>query len=288
MRILLTGANGQFGMQFLANTKGKTVVAAHHSQPPPGWKGESLALDLADDQSIQDAVRKARPDWVVHGAAMTNVDACEKDPALATRVNGHAAGVVAAAAKAAGARLLYVSTDYVFDGTRGPYREGDATNPVQEYGRSKLEGERRTLAADANAVIARTAIVYGPHKKNFVTWLVGELHAGRPVRIVDDQWVTPTHTLDLVQQVQALVDADAKGVYHTAGGEGCSRLEMAHAVAKVFGLPTNLITPVKSSELQWTAKRPPDSRLDTGRIAKLKAPFGLHDALTTLKQEMRL
>ncbi len=286
MRVLVTGASGQFGQQFMTIARGHEVTAAYHVAPPEGWKGASVSMDLTSDASFAQIVADARPDWVVHAAAMTNVDACEKEPALAAQINGSATGALARAATQAGARFLYISTDYVFDGTSGPYNEADATGPVQEYGRSKLEGERQALAADADAVVARTAIVYGPHKKNFVTWLVAELDAGRPVRIVDDQWVTPTHTRDLVEQVLALIDADARGVFHTAGAEGCSRLEMAQQVAATFRLPASLIAPIKSSALQWTARRPMDSRLATAKMAKLKTPLRLAESLQILKGEL--
>ncbi len=243
-------------------------------------------MDLADDAAIARAVADVRPEWVVHAAAMTNVDACERDPAAAMRVNGHAAGVVAAASRRASARTLCISTDYVFSGDAGPYAEGDATGPVQEYGRSKLAGEQAVLVADPDAVVARTAIVFGPHKTNFVLWLLGELDAGRTVRIVEDQWVTPTHTLDLVDQVMALIEGNARGTYHTAGTAGLTRLAMAQAVCRVFQLDADLVTPIKAADLTWLAKRPRDSRLRTDAIAKLKTPVSFDDALLTLKAEL--
>lgn len=285
MRLLLTGASGQLGRAFLAAAaSAHEVIPLYHA--PPADAPAARVADLADPAGLRATVRDARPDWVVHAAAMTNVDACERDPALADRLNGHATGALARAAQEAGARFLYVSTDYVFDGSAGPYHEGDAPHPVQAYGRSKLLGEREALAASPRAVIARTAVVYGPHKKNFVTWLLDELRAGRRVRIVEDQWVTPTHTRDLSEQLLALVQADAEGTYHTAGGEGCTRLAMAHAVADAFGLPRTLIDPIKTAELQWLAERPRDSRLDTTKITALKRPYPLNKALAILKEEL--
>lgn len=286
MRILLTGAAGQLGQQFLATARGHDILAVHHVHAPPGWQGPTAALDLTDAAAIEKVVRTFRPDWVVHGAAMTNVDACERDAASALRVNGHATGLLARAAHSVGARGVYVSTDYVFSGEAGAYKEGDATDPVQAYGKSKLEGERQALEADPDAAIARAAIVYGPHKANFVTWLVSELRAGRTVRIVDDQWVTPTHTLDLVEQILAILKSGGSGIYHTAGGEGMSRLEMAHRIADAFGLPKSLIMPIHASDLQWLARRPRDSRLSTSKIAKLKTPFSFDEALRILRTEL--
>jgi dTDP-4-dehydrorhamnose reductase len=286
MRILLTGANGQFGRMFLRHAGDHEVFAAYHTEPPIGWQGPALRLDLDHPASIDAALAWAQPDWVVHAAAMTNVDACERDAAAAMRVNGVAPGLVAQATTRLGARMLLVSTDYVFDGTQAPYRESDLPAPIQEYGKSKLAGETAALAACPDAVVARTSVVYGPDKKNFVTWLAGELRAGRRVQIVDDQWITPTHTLDLVEQVLALLGAKAHGIYHSAGGQGCSRLEMAHAVATEFGLDPGLIQPTHSADLAWTARRPRDSRLDTTKISRLKRPWSLQHALRRLRGEL--
>jgi len=287
LRILLTGAGGQLGMQFLQVDRGHQVIAAYHARQPEGWTGELLKIDLLDPASLREAVLSSSPDWIVHGAAMTNVDACERDPDAAMRANGAATGVLAEAARDAGARFLYVSTDYVFDGSDGPYREDSPVNPVQAYGRSKLEGERRALQADPRAVVARTSAVYGPHRSNFVTWLIGETRAGRPVRIAEDQWVTPTHTRDLVEQIHALIEHDARGIYHTAGAEGCSRLDFAKAACRTFGTPIDLVHPVKAADLPWLAPRPRDARLDTSRIARIKSPFSMAEGLIALAKETR-
>lgn len=244
-----------------------------------------LHLDLADPASIRAAVNAARPDWIVHGAAMTNVDGCEKEPTTAHLVNGVATGQLAAAAAEIEARMVYVSTDYVFDGERGRYREEDPTNPISAYGASKLAGEHAARAALPDVAIARTSVVYGPHKNNFVLWLVGELKAGRRVRIVEDQVVTPTLTYDLAHQILALIDARADGIYHTAGATRLSRLEMAHAIAEAWQLDVGLIDPVKSSDLTWIAKRPRDSSLDTTKMSRLKLPMTLAASLSKLKTE---
>lgn len=217
---------------------------------------------------------------------MTNVDACELDPKATHAANAEGTGNLARAAAAAGARMLYVSTDYVFDGTRGNYRETDAVHPISEYGRSKLEGERLALQALPDVTIARTSVVYGPHKNNFVVWLIGELRAGRGVRIVEDQIVSPTLTKDLAEQILALVEADASGIYNTAGGSVLSRLEMAREIARVFGLDPAPITPIRSSDLTWKAQRPLNSSLDVSKIAKYKVPLRFDQALEHLKAEL--
>lgn len=277
MRIALTGATGQLGLAFQAIAVGHDVVAlsrrsdaAHH-------------LDLADPATVTGAIQACRPDWVVHAAAMTDVDGCERDSALAHRINAVGTQAVARAAAGCGARLVVVSTDYVFDGKKGEYAEDDAPNPLSAYGRSKLEGERLALAAVPNAIVARTSVLFGPHKRNFILWLLGELRAGRPVRIVSDQRVTPTLSHDLAEQILALMTAGATGVYHTAGATPLSRLDAARQVAARFGLPTNLITPIRSDELSWVAPRPRDATLNTAKVSRIHRPMPFEAALARLE-----
>lgn len=281
MRILVTGAAGQLGRAFqdVATDHELTLLTRPTGASVPG----AAAVDLSNEAAVLKAVRDARPDWVLHAAAMTDVDGCERDPAAAHRANALASQAVARAANQAGARLVAVSTDYVFDGTLGDYREGDTTNPLSSYGRSKLEGERLAQAADPDAIVARTSVVFGPHKKNFVLWLIGELRAGRGVRIVSDQRVNPTLSHDLAEQCLALMQADASaGIYHTAGATALSRLEMAHAIAKEFGGDPGLITPIMSSQLTWLAARPLDATLNTQKVSRIRPPMAFDEALGRL------
>lgn len=284
MRILLTGAGGQLGQAFREVAAGRhDVVPAFHA-PPAGAEG--VTLDLEDAEAPARVVAQTRPDWVVHGAAMTNVDGCEREPDKARLVNALATGRLAQACREHGARLVYVSTDYVFDGARGGYREDDAPNPIQTYGASKLEGERLAQESLPDVAIARTSVVYGPHKNNFVLWLLGELRAGRRVRIVDDQRVSPTLTHDLAAQVLALIDARATGIYHTAGATALDRLTLARQIARAFDADESLIDPIRSTDLSWLAKRPMDSTLDVTRISRHARPLPLDEALATLKKHL--
>lgn len=269
MRLLLTGAGGQFGTAFgrIASERHQ-VVATYHQAPPRG----GTVLDLADPTQVATVVAQVRPDWVVHGAAWTDVDGCERDPARANAVNAEATGNLAKAAKAAGARLAYVSTDYVFDGAKGGYREGDAPRPVNAYGASKLEGERLAAAQLPNCLVCRTSAVFAPGKRNFVTWVAGELRQGKPVRVVHDQRVNPTAASDLAAQVLALMQEGEYGVYHTAGASPLSRLDAAYTVADAMDAPRSLITPVASADLGWLAKRPLDTTLDVAKVRRFAHP----------------
>ncbi|MHB1261307.1 MAG: dTDP-4-dehydrorhamnose reductase [Thermoplasmatota archaeon] len=271
MRILLTGGSGQVGQAFLEVARAHEVVSPGHAELP-----------IEDPVACQRIVSTVRPDWIVHPAAMTDVDACERDPAKAHAINATGAENLAKAAARQGCRMALVSTDYVFDGARGHYQESDPTNPLSHYGRSKLEGERLVLAALPDAVVARTSVVFGPHKNNFVRWVRRSLRAGTPIKAAKDQWVTPTCSADVAHQLLALVEAGERGVWHTAGAERLSRLEMARRIAAHDGLDAGPIQPVSVSDLTWVAPRPRDSSLDTSKVARLAAPMAFGAALDTL------
>lgn len=280
MHILVTGANGQLGRRFVELYRDESVAGTREGGPGV------VTVPLERPEEAAQSVRRLAPDWVLHAGAMTDVDGCERDPQKARLVNATATGALAAAARDVGARMAYVSTDYVYDGARGSYRETDATAPLSVYGATKLEGEEAARRELPGVLIGRTSVVFGPHKKNFVTWLVGELRAARPVRIVDDQRVSPTYTTDLAEQLHALMHAGEQGVFHTAGATALSRLDMAREIADVFGLDASLITPIRSNDLKWLARRPPDATLDVSAVSKYKRPMTFREALGRLKTEM--
>jgi dTDP-4-dehydrorhamnose reductase len=272
VRILLTGAGGQLGrmVQEVAGAAGHQVVPFGHA-----------ALAIEDAAAVRRAMDQVRPQWILNAAAMTDVDGCEARPAQAQGINAAGPENLARAAAATGCRLVQVSTDYVFDGERpgGRYREGDVPNPVSVYGASKLDGERRAMAALPSTLVARTAVVWGPHKSNFVTWVRDSLAAGKPLRIVQDQWVSPTHTHDLSRQLLALMAAGAEGVWHTAGADRLSRLEMAQAIAATHGFDVGGIEAIRMQDLTWKARRPRDSSLDVSKVSRLARPEGFATTL---------
>lgn len=274
MKILLTGSTGQLGQAV------REVFSTHDVVP--------LAARLEDSDALEAEIRKARPDWVLHAAAFTDVDGCERDPVQAARINVEATTRIATTARDVDARMLYVSTDYVFDGTRGGYREEDDTAPASVYGKTKLAGEEATRAVlEEHALVARTSVVYGPHKRNFVTWLIDALSKGEIVRVVHDQRVSPTYTADLARMLLALIEHGAQGIWHTAGGSTLTRLEMAHEIARVFDLDPAPIRSVDSASLAWVAPRPHDSTLDVTKMRRLHEPLTFQQALHELKERMR-
>jgi dTDP-4-dehydrorhamnose reductase len=273
MRLLVTGASGQVGRALHEAARQRhEVVALGHGE-----------LAVEDALACERAVARARPDWILHPAAMTDVDACERDPAKAHAVNAVGAGNLAAAAARHGRRMAFVSTDYVFDGEKGAYAETDTPNPLSAYGRSKLEGERLVFAALPEALVARTSVVFGPHKNNFVLWVARSLRAGAPVKVARDQWVTPTLADDAARQLLALVEAGERGIWNTAGGERLSRLEMAQRIARHHGLDPGPIQGVDMASLSWLARRPRDSSLATSKVSRLLRPFSFGEALDRLE-----
>lgn len=284
MRVLVIGI-GLLGSKILKIKKDHELHGTFHTNPP-NMKGELYRLDITQKNSVLDLVSKISPDVSILTSAFTNVDGCEKERETAYKVNVAGPENVAMACERTGSKLIHISTDYVFDGKKGLYTERDSPNPISYYGKTKLLGEEKVKEVLEDYVIARTSVIYGMENKNFATWIIDELRNGNKIRIVTDQYVSPTLNTDLAEQLYALIERDAKGLYHTAGGERISRYDFAVKLAEVFGLNKSLIIPIKTDELNWVAKRPKDSSLDVGRINGIKKPLSIEEALTMLKEEM--
>ena len=246
MRILVTGAKGQLGVELL------DVLRQAH---------EVVGLDLPQlDITKPEAARviaDAQPAWVVHAAAWTDVDGCERDPGRALVVNGDGTRRVAEGCRAAGAGLLYLSTDYVFDGRKGaPYVETDPVSPLSAYARSKVAGEDAVRAIVPRWAIIRTAWLFGVFGKNFVKTIVEKATAGGPLRVVDDQVGSPTYARDLAEAIQQLLSRQLTGIYHVTNGGHCSWYAFAKAILQQAGLATVPVSPMSTAELGRPAPRP--------------------------------
>ena len=251
MRILLTGAGGQLGRELVQTLSQDEVHAFDHR-----------SLDISDRQAVFSAVQQTRPAWVINAAAYNEVDAAETDREKAFAVNGTGAGYLADAAAHAGADMLHVSTDYVFDGRKGaPYVETDRPNPLSVYGRSKYEGEQLVLNSAASACVLRTAWLYGAHGKNFVKAIQAAAQRGGPLRVVADQVGSPTWTRHLALAISELIRSPARGLFHVANQGACSRFEFAEAIVG----PSVDVQPISSAEAARPAPRPADSALASVR-----------------------
>ena len=252
MKILLTGAGGQLGRDVAAALAGVFEVHAL----------DRARLDVSDRRQVSDTVSRLSPDWIVNCAAFTDVDRAERDQAAADAVNARAPGYLAEAAARAGAAILHVSTDYVFDGAKGAaYDENDSPNPLNVYGRTKLEGEERVLASGARACLLRTAWLYGRHGSNFVKAILEAARRGGPLRVVADQVGSPTLTTDLADAVHLLLRRPAFGLFHVANQGAASRYQQARAIV---GERVEVI-PISSAESGRPAPRPANSTLTSVR-----------------------
>jgi len=229
-----------------------------------------------------DLICSLKPEYIVMTAAMTNVDACEADRLGAWKANALGPKNVASAAKDIGSKLIYISTDYVFDGERGMYREDDQTSPINYYGESKLAGERFVREICPDSVIARTSVLYGqnPVRQNFVTWAVDEMKKGNRINIVNDQYTSPTLSSNLADMILSI--RDQTGVFHTCGSERINRYDFSIKIARAFRLDESLVNPITSNQLSWKARRPKDSSLDTSKISRFTKPLNVEEGLNAM------
>jgi dTDP-4-dehydrorhamnose reductase len=228
-------------------------------------------IDVTDRFRLEAEVERLRPTLVVNCAAWTDVDGCTRDPEQALSVNAEGAGNVARAADAAGARVIQVSTDFVFDGDAArPYVETDAPNPLSEYGRSKLEGERRVAAAAPDHLIVRTAWLYGAGGRTFVDRIRSRALAFEPLVVVDDQFGSPTWVEDLSVGILRLLRTSHRGVVHVVNRGSCSRYALAAAIVETLGLTGRVtLRAVPTAPSPGVAVRPARAALETGLYERL-------------------
>ncbi len=248
--VFVTGASGLLGrtVSHALSEAGQKVHAFGHEQ-----------LDVTNHDGVLEAMQAVRPSFVVHCAAMTDVDACEREPDGAWAVNAEGPGYVAAAAAEVGAEIVAVSTDYVFDGEKGSYVEKDPPNPIQEYGRAKLAGEERVREANPRHYVVRSAWIYGPGGKNFVSHLPELARRGEGIKAIDDQRSSPTFVTDLADAILRLRGSDRYGTYHVVNEGSCSYAEMASFVFDAMGGAT--VEPVSHVEIPRPAPRPADTSM---------------------------
>ncbi len=256
MRVLITGANGQLGRELQRALGGHELGALSHRE-----------LDITDAAAVAAAIDTFQPDVVVHAAALTDTARCEREPAFAMQVNALGAEHVARACAATGASLVYVSTNEVFDGAKGtPYEEDDAPKPLNEYGRSKLQGERRVQAALARHYIVRTAWLYGHGGDNFVSKVLRWAESGK-LTGVTDEIATPTSAHDLAGAVARLIETERCGVYHLTNAGVASRYDWAREIVRLAGLRAVEVEPVTTARFR--------ASLAPGAVVPEKPPYSV-------------
>jgi len=271
-RVLVTGSNGLLGQKLIALLAGMPQVQllatsiGPNRHTPAGQGYTYQSLDITQPQAVMQCVASFKPHAVIHAAAMTQVDGCEDDKPRAWLLNVTAVENMVVACQAHNAFLVHLSTDFIFDGTKGPYAETHAPQPVNYYGMTKLAAENVVLQSGLPAAIARTILVYGyaPNmgRSNIVLWVKNSLEAGKQINVVTDQWRTPTLAEDLAQGCWLLAQQQAAGTWNISGPEPLlSPYDMAQQVALTFGLDAALIYPTNGTKFQQKAKRPPKTGL---------------------------
>jgi dTDP-4-dehydrorhamnose reductase len=264
MKLFIVGCNGQLGQDMVRSALRKNVEVECADFP---------AVDITNAQSIGDAVDTVKPDVIINCAAYTAVDSCETEIDKAFAVNDIGVRHIALAAKRVRAKLVHISTDYVFDGTKnGPYVETDAPNPRSIYGKSKLAGEQELIKTYDRHFIVRIAWLFGTRGKNFLKTIrsLAEKGAatGEPVKVVNDQIGTPTYTMHVCNQILSLVNTDHFGLFHGTNEGWCSWFDFAKAIVSGYGIPA-VVQPCTTEEFPRPAPRPANSVLENERLKKL-------------------
>lgn len=294
MRIVVTGANGLVGSRLAAQLleQGHSVVGLGRGPKRLPAAVEYRSVELTRETEVAEALAAAKPEVIVHTASMTNVDDCERNPLQAYAANGDASAFVALGARKAGAHLIHVSTDYVFDGDAGPYSEEDIPNPRGIYALSKYAGEIAVRSLASSWAIARTAVVYGwppAEKSNFGSWLVGALEKKQPVKLFVDQYVSPSLADNVAGMLAELAGKKATGIWNTCGSEVVNRVEYGQALCRVFGFDPALLQPSKMKDVNLPSPRPLKSGLKTAKAARELAtqPLGLAASLERFHRAYR-
>lgn len=293
MKILITGSNGLLGQKLIAQLKKSNIEFLATSQGEnrnpdcPAVNYESL--DITNKLQVQEVVNNFLPNVIIHTAAMTNVDACEKDPENCKKINVDGTKHLFEAAVELNAQFISLSTDFVFDGENGPYKEDDKRNPLSVYAQSKVDAEDLLLKSEyKNWNIVRTIIVFGKghnlSRSNIVLWAYDALKKGDPLNIVDDQYRAPTWADDLAWACIKMATSKKTGIFHICGPKTYSIYELVLAIGAHYKLPTNQINRTSSNSLNQAAKRPPKTGfiLDKAREELGYNPLKLEQSLDAL------
>ncbi len=290
--LLVTGCNGLLGQRVTGLVRPHYwTVGVDLQEEPFGSVDEYATLDIGQREAVIDALERISPAAIVNAAALTNVDACERERDRAWRVNVDGIKHLMEAARGSDCFLVQISSDYIFDGENGPYDEEAQPNPIGFYGRTKLEGERLLAGSQLPWAVVRTNVLYGwanGVRLNFVLWVRANLSAGKYIRVAIDQYGNPTLVDNLARGIVAILSGKHRGIYHVAGLDYLSRWAFALKIAEVFQLNQELISPVLSSQLSQRAPRPHWGGLKTGQSVKKLgiSMHGVQHGLKKLKSEI--
>lgn len=287
MKMLIIGASGQIGFNLYQALAGShQVTGTYFSYPMP----DMYCLDMTKPGTVKEFITALNPDIIFLPAALPDVEVCEKKPALCRRVNVDGTQNILTAAGEINAKVVFFSTDYLFDGAAGPYPETETPNPLNVYGKAKNEAEQLIRQSTCPHLIVRTSVVYGYEKqgKNFVIRLNARLRQGEKVKVPNDQFSTPTCVTNLCVLIKELVESGKEGIYHIAGPELMNRYDFALLAAEIFGLDHRLIIPVVTEELGQQALRPLRGglKVDKVRLEATNPLMNVREGLIDMKKTM--
>lgn len=276
-KVIITGSNGLLGqslLNLLLGEKEKYEVYGFSRGVNRSGREDFkyISIDITDEENLKENVKEIQPDFIINTAAMTQVDDCENNKQACDLLNIDVVKWLSEVADEINAHVIHISTDFIFDGVKGNYKETDTPNPLSYYGLSKLKSEEVLINLNSNFTILRTILVYGKvfnmSRSNIVLWVKQMLENHKEITIVDDQFRSPTYVLDLALACKISMDKKARGVYNISSTKLMSVFEIAQEVADVFNLDKSLIKPISSKTLNQTAKRPPKTGFDLSKTNK--------------------
>ena len=290
LKFLVTGSAGLVGQQVVKDLSKSNQVFSCYNESKPEY-GIPMKMDLLNHEMVSNVLLETEPDVVIHLGAMTGVDLCEKEGSMAFDINTKATQTIAQQCSISNTFLVYVSTDYVFDGNFGMYKEDDIANPLGFYGKSKLEGEKAVQDFSTNWCIARTSTPFGLHptKKSFPMWVIENLQKQKQIDILIDQFTSPTYIPNLSRMLIEISERRITGVIHAAGASKISRYQMASMVSDKLNLDGTLLKQISINKMKWVAQRPKDSSLDVSRASSIlnEKPQKIDQSLNLFIDEMK-
>ena len=297
--VLVTGSNGLLGQKLtekILRDGGVNLVATSKgtNRYPVKTGYQYASMDILNPDEVRTVIEKYQPDAIIHTAAMTNVDTCHEQRALAYQLNVEAVATLVKLCEEHHIRFIHLSTDFIFDGENGPYEELATPNPVSYYGETKLKAEELIKNSSAKWAILRTILVYGivsdMSRSNIVLWAKGALAKAEPLNVVNDQFRMPTLAEDLANACLLAIEHNAEGVYHISGKDMMSVVELVKRVAEYYNLDQSLINEISSASLNQAAKRPLRTGfiLDKAMTELNYNPHSFEEGLAILDRQMKL
>lgn len=292
-KLLLVGASGLLGSEIIAQAPSGSSIEGTYNPKVDGREISTFhSLDITSKDEVERIFDKLRPDFVILAAALSSLEGCERSPELAQKVNVGGTENVAVCCKKSGARLMFISSVYVFDGEKGGrYTEEDAPRPLSVYARTKVEAEGIITSLLPDPVIVRPAVLYGwtpeTQRGNFVTMIIRRLRSNEPVNVFMDQYTSPTFSGDLAQAILELSEKDFSGILNVSGPDCITRSECGSIIAEIFNLDKTLLKPVSLDGMGFVARRPMRACLDVSKAEKLlgRSMVSFREGISTMRRE---